>query len=353
MYYAAKYFDGLSSLSREVELGYFPSERSLSFRHGGIGNSWRLELCEFELVHKSLTISKKDSDEQLIVTDKELIKSLNSIRHKNGVSKLYEALVGAGRVVHIGLVLFILGAILAINFLVLPAIAERSVFLIPESYDRVIGDAFFDQFIEIEDINEEQTELVQSFLEELKVGEGREFYVSVIESDQVNAFALPNGEMVIYTGIIDKMESYEELAALLGHETAHITNRHSIKMLCRNLASYLFISAVFSDINSIMSVIADNANQLQSLSFSRELEHEADEVGIQMMIENDIDPDGMATMFRRLNSKVEGYVPEFLSSHPVTDERIAFAENRAEELNQEFSEQKRLKDLFDQLKGLE
>ncbi|MBL4710406.1 MAG: M48 family metallopeptidase [Flavobacteriales bacterium] len=353
MYYSAKYFDGKSSRSHEVELGNFPAEKSLSFRFDGRSYSWRLDQCEFELVHKTLTISEVNLDAQLIVTHPELIKSLNTVRHKSPVSNLYDSLVEAGRAVHIGLLIFILGIILSINFLVLPAIAERSVFLIPESYDKVIGDAFFDQFIEEEAINYEQTELAQSFLDELEIEERRYFNVSVIESDQVNAFALPNGEMVIYTGIIAKMESYEELAALLAHETAHITNRHSIKMLCRNLASYLFISTVFSDVNSIMSVIADNANQLQSLSFSRELEHEADEDGIQMMINNQIDPKGMAKMFSRLNSEAEAYIPQFLSSHPVTDERIAFAKRRAEELEQEFSEQIRLKELFDQLKRTE
>ena len=73
------------------------------------------------------------------------------------------------------------------------------------------------------------------------------------------------------------MKSYDQLVALLGHEVSHVNNRHSIKILTRNLAGYMMISLVFSDLNGIMSVLAENAQQLRSLSYSREFEEEADE----------------------------------------------------------------------------
>ena len=72
---------------------------------------------------------------------------------------------------------------------------------------------------------------------------------SVINSETVNAFALPDGNVVVFTGIIDLMDDYDELAGLIGHEVAHVNNRHSMRMMCRNLAGYIFLSAVLSDVN--------------------------------------------------------------------------------------------------------
>jgi beta-barrel assembly-enhancing protease len=138
----------------------------------------------------------------------------------------------------------------------------------------------------------------------------------------MNAFALPDGSIVVYTGIIDSMKDYEELAGLIGHEVAHVNHRHSMKMLCRNLSGYLFISAILGDANGVMAVLGENVNTLQSLSFSREFEREADTEGFKIVTSNEVNPKGMSTLFKRLQNEKTISIPEFLSSHPVTKDRI-------------------------------
>ena len=59
------------------------------------------------------------------------------------------------------------------------------------------------------------------------------------------------------------MKSYEELVALIGHEATHVNHRHGMKLLCRDLSGYLFVSAILGDANGIMAVITDNVNSLQ------------------------------------------------------------------------------------------
>jgi beta-barrel assembly-enhancing protease len=117
------------------------------------------------------------------------------------------------------------------------------------------------------------------------------------------------------------MESSDDLVALLGHEASHVNHRHSIKMLCRNLAGYLVVSLIFSDINGIMAVLADNALQLHSLSYSRAFEHEADEQGLKIVMNNKINPSGMVKLFENLEKESEISIPKIFSTHPLTNER--------------------------------
>jgi len=146
----------------------------------------------------------------------------------------------------------------------------------------------------------------------------------VVDSDIVNAFALPDGNIVIYTGLLNRMENYEELAGLIGHEATHVNQRHSLKMLCKNLAGYIFISTLLNDVNGIMAVIVDNAHNLNILSYSRNYEREADREGTDLMIQNSINPYGMIKLFERLEEDSKLTIPELISSHPITDERIQY-----------------------------
>jgi predicted Zn-dependent protease len=118
------------------------------------------------------------------------------------------------------------------------------------------------------------------------------------------------------------MKSADELAALIGHEASHINNRHTTKMLCRNLAGYLVVSLLFTDVNGVMAVLAENAQQLHSLSYSRKFEQEADEHGLKILMNNKINPEGMIGLFEQLDKEKEESAPEIFSTHPLTKERV-------------------------------
>ena len=117
-------------------------------------------------------------------------------------------------------------------------------------------------------------------------------------------------------------------------------------MLCRNLAGFLFLSVVMSDVNGIMAVIADNANTLRSLSYSRNFEKEADMDGLQMMVANKVDPEGMITLFEHLKSEHKTSVPGFISTHPLTDDRISYINENITSLPHNVQKNEKLEEIF-------
>ena len=124
-----------------------------------------------------------------------------------------------------------------------------------------------------------------------------------------------------------------------------------MKMLCRNLSGYLFISAVLSDVNGIMAIIGDNVHNLQSLSYSRQFERQADEQGTQLMILNDINPKGMTDLFTRLKSSETVVIPGFISSHPITTDRIVDINRLIQRTPHKFHKNSTLEELFRQVKN--
>jgi predicted Zn-dependent protease len=207
--------------------------------------------------------------------------------------------------------------------------------------------------LERNSINKEKSEAVKEFARNIEFNNTKELNFTVINSKIINAFALPDGNIFIFTGLIDKLENYEELAALMGHEVSHVNNRHSIKMLCRNLAGYIFISAIFTDVNGIVSVIADNAHNLQNLSYSRKFENEADKHGTIILMQNKINPFGMISLFTRLQEEehASSVIPEFLQTHDVTSARINNINNFIEENNYTEEYNPALNRLFEEIKA--
>jgi len=172
-----------------------------------------------------------------------------------------------------------------------------------------------------------------------------------VNSPTVNAFALPGGQIFVYSGIIDKMKNYNELVALLSHEITHVTHQHSLKSLGRSAAAAIFISGLFVDISGISAGILDQANQLKQLRYSRELETEADQHGVDFMIKYKVSPEGMISLMQILDAegeKQDGFM-KYLSTHPETRERIhALKSNNRISAN--FKENLSLKAIFSDIK---
>jgi predicted Zn-dependent protease len=171
------------------------------------------------------------------------------------------------------------------------------------------------------------TKKLQRFADNIKLSRDYPIRVTAVKSSIVNAYALPGGQIVVYTGMLNKIEDAESLAALLSHEASHVNERHTLRSMLRSGANGLLISIVFNDATGISAALVGNAETLRGLQYSRKLETEADERGMQLMLSNDIDPAGMKRLMMILDK--EGDVPEnisFLSSHPLTKKRIAAAD---------------------------
>ena len=252
---------------------------------------------------------------------------------------------------HILFTVFIFVVIGLGYFYAVPWIAEKAVVVIPEEYDSNLGETFFEQNMLFNEIDTRKTKALNSFAKELNLKNTKKLKFTVVNSPIVNAYALPDGNIVVFSGILNTMKNYDELVGLIGHEVAHVNHRHSLKMMCRNLSGYLFVSAILGDANAVMATIGDNVNSLQSLSFSRKFEHEADAEGFAIIALNKTNPIGMSNLFKRLQDKEFVSIPEFLSSHPMTTDRINYINELIKKNPFGFKENAKLKKLFLEIKN--
>lgn len=171
-----------------------------------------------------------------------------------------------------------------------------------------------------------------------------DFTFFVIDEPSINAFALPGGYIGVHTGLIEATRNENELAGVLAHEVAHVTQRHIARAIHASqrqsiLTTALMLGAIIAGaagaggdaVQAGMAVAQGSAAQ-QQINFTRSNEYEADRVGIESLSEAGFDPMGMATFFEvisRSNGTSEVRVPEFLRTHPVGAARIAEARSRA------------------------
>jgi Zn-dependent protease with chaperone function len=140
----------------------------------------------------------------------------------------------------------------------------------------------------------------------------------VVDDPQVNAFAVPGGHVVVFTGLLRAADSPEEVAGVLAHEVQHVVLRHSLHGLVRSLGWSATIRILFGGTGPLAGV-GDLAAQLGRLSFSREQETAADLEGLKVLQRARIDPQGMVTFFEKLSQKESGIA--LLSTHPMSSDR--------------------------------
>src|SRR5688572_7259933 len=173
-----------------------------------------------------------------------------------------------------------------------------------------------------------------------------DFEFFAMRDHTINAFALPGGFVGVHTGLLLAAESESEVASVLAHEVAHVTQRHIARMLGQQqqmqlpmlaaLAAAVLLGRSRPDLAS-GAVAAASAGAAQSqLSYSRDFEREADRIGFQALEAAGFDVHAMGSFFEKLQRGTramdDGSVPGYMRTHPVTTERIADVQNRAASL---------------------
>lgn len=214
---------------------------------------------------------------------------------------------------------------------------------IPIETEKKLGETFLQQML-----NKDGTLIKSSILDSANIVfiqhiDSREIPITIyiVDSKIVNAFSLPGGNLVVYTGMIEKLNSAESYYALLGHEIGHTANRHVLKGIIQNSIVLIGFSLLFGDASN---VLAGLGSQLTTLSYNRDAEREADLYAIEQLRENHFSAKGLVELFEAL--KKQGDLPEsleFMSTHPVTEERL-------EEAKKIVSEQRDLKEMPEELK---
>jgi predicted Zn-dependent protease len=158
-----------------------------------------------------------------------------------------------------------------------------------------------------------------------------EWDVTLVDDPQANAFCLPGGKMVVYTGILGPAQSAEGLATVLGHEVAHAVAEHGAERIFREEltnTAVQFAAGAFADdpveFRNIAGLLGAGAQVGLSLPWSRDQESEADHIGLIFMARAGFDPRAAVTFWERMAKATDGQKrpPEYLSTHPESDTRI-------------------------------
>ena len=169
--------------------------------------------------------------------------------------------------------------------------------------------------------------------------------VSVIRSQEVNAFCLPGGEIVVYTAILPLAESDAGLATVLGHEMAHATSQHGAQRMLNQQLTQEALSGVAGGLSNmdpqqqqqVMAALGMGAQYGLSLPFSRDQESEADHIGLLYMARAGYDPHQAEAFWKRMDAKTGSrQPPQFASDHPSNGQRIQQIEQWMPEAEKEY-----------------
>jgi Zn-dependent protease with chaperone function len=204
-------------------------------------------------------------------------------------------------------------------------IVDWAVARIPIEWEQKLGEAVYQDALSKDTVLKEGAavgavlEMTQRLTDKIPHNPYK-FQVSVVQSPVVNAFALPGGYVVVYTGLMKKAESGEEVAGVLSHELNHVLQRHGLERMVKMLGLAAVVSIVVGDQQGLIGLAKELGLNLVTLKFGREQETEADVTGIRLLSDARIAPDGMIGFFERLSEKDKARV-ELFSTHPMSAAR--------------------------------
>ncbi|MCB1705778.1 MAG: M48 family metallopeptidase [Halioglobus sp.] len=241
------------------------------------------------------------------------------------------------------------GSFAAADELKLPNLGESSTSLFSSQFEYQLGRAWLREFRSqvptIDDplLFDYLENLIYELVEHSQL-EDRRIDLVIVDNPTLNAFAVPGGVIGIHNGLLMWAETEDELATVLAHEIAHLSQRHFSRgvefqqklqpvALAAMLASFVLMATAGGDAGMAALSATQAAAQDSALQYSRGNEQEADRIGMQTIVGAGMDPHAAPAMFERMlhATRYSGsdQVPEFLRSHPLSENRVADTRNRA------------------------
>ena len=344
--FAGSLFDGRSSQKHLVDVELTPQEIILKapgdkpIRWAYPQLRWAADTSPFHIEHCA---EGDEGLETLVVDDPDFYRSVLEIAPKSFSSRENESKFN-WKLYSVGILVLIFSAYVFIK--TVPSfLADQMVEKIPIEWEVTVGQSILKMLPVAQKPDPEVLKVLQDtvdFLKQSLPGNPYDLKVYILPVEQVNALALPGGPIVIFEGLIDKAESPEELAGVLAHEIQHILLRHSTRGILRNLAKSMLVTIFLGDMNSVMEGIVQLAGQLETLGLSREMEAEADQKGMELILAANIDPHGMIRIFKKLMQEdfsqkklpkgkpvsEENDISSYFSTHPSSQNRLARLEKQ-------------------------
>ena len=344
--FAGSLFDGRSSQKHLVDVELTPQAIILKapgdkpIRWAYPQLRWAADTSPFHIEHCA---EGDEGLETLVVDDADFYRSVLEIAPKSFSSRENESKFN-WKLYAVGILVLIFSAYVFIK--TVPSfLADQMVEKIPIEWEVTVGQSILKMLPVAQKPDPEVLKVLQDtvdFLKQSLPGNPYDLKVYILPVEQVNALALPGGPIVIFEGLIDKAESPEELAGVLAHEIQHILLRHSTRGILRNLAKSMLVTLFLGDVNSVMEGIVQLAGQLETLGLSREMEAEADQKGMELILAANIDPHGMIRIFKKLMQEdfsqkklpkgkpvsEENDISSYFSTHPSSQNRLARLEKQ-------------------------
>ena len=326
-----RFYDGVSGKSHEVMIGLSGSGLRISATDGSFEKSWsynELQVLEDANAPQPAKLtSKKELDARLFINpDNGWIRIKDKLpRTAFPTFKLSDNVVSL--ISYLGFsIAFVLGL-----FYLAPKMLEETGHWVPYSFEQKLGAYVLDAVIEdpvcVVSAGQEVLDKIVRRLEKV-TGRGVEYQVQVVHDDEMlNALAAPGARLVLFSGVIERAETAEEIAGVLAHEMAHIELYHPTRGLMRDMGLSVMLSMMFGSAD-----VAQFAGSMAGLKYSREDEKAADDKGQEILVASHIRPEAMALFFERIleqeqeesgsaSAKLSGALTYF-STHPQTESRI-------------------------------
>ncbi len=342
--FAGSLFDGRSSQKHLVDVELTPQAIILKapgdkpIRWAYPQLRWAADTSPFHIEHCA---EGDEGLETLVVDDPDFYRSVLEIAPKSFSSRENESKFN-WKLYSVGILVLIFSAYVFIK--TVPSfLADQMVEKIPIEWEVTVGQSILKMLPVAQKPDPEVLKVLQDtvdFLKQSLPGNPYDLKVYILPVEQVNALALPGGPIVIFEGLLYKAESPEELAGVLAHEIQHILLRHSTRGILRNMAESMLVTIFLGDMNSVMEGIVQLAGQLETLGLSREMEAEADQKGMELILAANIDPHGMIRIFEKLMQEESKELPQgktvskendfssYFSTHPSGQNRLARLEKQ-------------------------
>lgn len=352
--FTSRYFDGVSAVPEEGTA--LVHGQTIDFSSAETAHKLNVsQFAEFTLTHKGCKLvlrpdESKESPVLEIICSKSDAKQFESLwiqskKNQSHAHAFFYSIREMNPIVLGGLSIVIVAIIGFFYFKGLELVTN----LIPVSMDKSLGESVqMKMDAQFQECNTKATD--RFFSEALKKivpkGSPHQFKVSVIGSTIPNAFALSNGKIYFFSGLLNDAKSQEEVIGVLAHEVAHIEKRHHMRNLVKAGGTSLAISLVVGPglgNMEFLETFTEIGSTILVLKFSRDFETEADVTSIEYLRNQNLSPSGLLTFFKRMqelekesmesednptdaNAKDDEVVTksltDFLSTHPATEERM-------------------------------
>lgn len=337
----ARYFDGESARQIDAVVQIGPQNIIVRDAGGGVLAVWPAD--EVRLVGKPaggrpLRLGRNRDVARVVIADtgclselQRLCPNLNKLRP--GLREVWRpiALWGTVAVASIAFILLV----------IIPYAAREAAAAIPPEIEVELGEAAADQIVRFftrEDApaycaspagEQALDKLARRFAAQLDLP--FPLHVRVVKSPVVNAFALPGGQIILFSKLLDFAKSPEEVAGVLAHEIGHVLNRHPMEVFVKNVGAATLIGFLLGDVTG-GSVIGALAQLTVTSAYTRDAEREADAEGVALLNSTGIDGSGLVDFFERLRTRSHSGLDDILKivgTHPASAERSDFVRANA------------------------